>query len=311
VALITVGAVLLLVTVTARLTLLNRDFDTNVVAHTNAYERQYTEVLPSPGAQRLLTEALADVPVDATYLTANVRLLLLPDVLERVTTRALGAYVDYLLGDRSSIDPLEVLQPVVDHVVALVRSLLPELIVQGRQAQVSGLSGLETSLQSLLTQIGGGHVDLAIPTLPVPHQLQGAVTAVLTSGLRGDDRQVVSEQVTALLRDGDLNGALTIVVQNYVEHDPQLITTLSRASPTSRASLSSRSWHRRRGNQGSGWAGGWCRWARPPSPWAARCCCSWDWCCCCAGRGDGCSISPSRSGSAPSLPWEPGGVSNT
>lgn len=61
-ALITVGAVLLLVTVTPRLTLLTQDFGTNVVAHTNAYERHYTEVLPPAGAQRLLTEALADIP---------------------------------------------------------------------------------------------------------------------------------------------------------------------------------------------------------------------------------------------------------
>ena len=229
VALIAVGSVLLLMTATARLTLLNRDFDTNVVAHTDAYERLYTEVLPSPGAQRLLSQALAGVPVDVTYLTANVRLLLPPDVLERVTSQALGAYVDYLLGDTSSIDLLEVLQPVVDHIVKLVRSLLPELIAHGKPVRITGLAAFQNSLQSLLTQISDGQADLTIPTLPVPPQLQGPVTAVLIAGLKGEDRRVVSEQVTALLRDGDLNGALTVVVQNYVENDPQLITTVSGA----------------------------------------------------------------------------------
>ncbi len=228
-ALIAVGSVLLLVTATARLTLLNRDFVTDVVAHTNAYERLYTEVLPSAGAQRLLSQALADVPVDATYLTANLRLLLPPDVLERVTSQALGGYVEYVLGDTSSISPLDVLQPVVDHVVALVRSLLPELIAQGRQVRIAGLAGLQSSLQSLLSQIADGQADLAIPTLPVPLQLQEPVTAVLIAGLKGDDRRVVSEQVTVLLRVGDLNGALTVVVQHYVEHDPQLIATVAKA----------------------------------------------------------------------------------
>jgi hypothetical protein len=140
------------------------------------------------------------VPVDATYLTANVRLLLPPDVLERVTSRALGAYVNYVLGDTSSIDPPAGLQPVADHVVALVRSLLPELIIHGRQVRIAGLAGFQSSLQSLRTQIVGGQADLAIPRLPVP-PLRGPVSAVLTAGLSGDDRQVVPEQVNGAHRE--------------------------------------------------------------------------------------------------------------
>ena len=225
------GVTCLVLVGTIRLTLLNPRFDRSVVADTGAYERLYTEVLPAPDAQRVLRAALADLPVDATYVTANLRLLLPPPVLEEVGTRALASYVRTVLGgdqqggdkqggDQQGGDSLRVLQPLLDHLVALVHDLLPGLVAAGRPITERSLAGFGRALDDLLVQLGDGRVPLSLPVLPVPGVLTPGLTALLTSLL--PTGSVVRPQVELLLGAGDLTGALALVLPEQLARDPGL-----------------------------------------------------------------------------------------
>lgn len=90
------GVALLVLTTTARLTLLSARFDTAAIGRTNGYERVYSQILPSPSVQAALRSGLAGLPIDPTYLTANVRVLLPPPVLEQLVTDLVSQYVDVL-----------------------------------------------------------------------------------------------------------------------------------------------------------------------------------------------------------------------
>lgn len=220
------GVVLLVLTSTSRLTLLDRDFDNRVVAKTNAYERIYTEVLPAPGTQKVIREALRDLPVDATYVTANLRLLVPPDVLEQVVNRALDGYVDYVLGDREALAVLHVLQPIIEHVVALVHDLAPGLVAAGRPITQQTLAGFGAAVDRMLGEVKAGELPLTLPDLPLPARLAPGVTALLTAALPLDSD--LRPQVEAALAAGDLNTALALVVPSYLKDDPGLLERVKR-----------------------------------------------------------------------------------
>ncbi len=222
--LLVVGVLLLLLTTTARLTVLDRTFDNRVVAQTDAYERVYTEVLPAPATQKVIRAALADLPLDATYVTANLRLLVPPEVLEQVVNRALDGYVDAVLGGGDTLELLTVLQPLIEHVLALVHDLAPGLVAAGRPVNARTLAGFGDGIDRLLAQAQSGTLPLALPDLPLPARVSGGVAALLTAALPTDSPLRV--QVEALLRSGDLNGALALVVPESLADDPGLASRL-------------------------------------------------------------------------------------
>jgi hypothetical protein len=211
-----VGIVLLALTTTARLTLLSTRFDTAAVSDADGYERVYTQILPSPQVQAAIRTGLTGLPIDPTYVTANLRVLLPPTVLEQVVRDLVGEYVDVLTGRASSVQLTAALQPVVDNVVSVVRELLPGALASAPQVTATSLAAFDADVRTLFAQLVAGDFDLRLPAIHLDRKSAPKVAKVLTSGLPSDQARALRTQVTPMLLAGDLTNAVATVIPAYL-----------------------------------------------------------------------------------------------
>lgn len=216
----------LFLSITAQFTVLDARYDQRAVSHSHAYERLYTQVLPSPAAQRVLREALQPLPIGPSLVLANNRLLLPPDVLSDVVDTALAQFVDYLLGGRNGLDLPRIVRPVVDHAEALSRHLLPGLVTSAPTVTDSSLQRFELDFASFIAGLRSGHL-LPIPVLPLNHDTADQVAVTLTSGLDGDQRASLDPQLRLLLSSGHLADAIALVAPAYATQYPGLAADLT------------------------------------------------------------------------------------
>jgi hypothetical protein len=232
------GLTLLIVTTTARLTLLDADFDARAISAADGYDRAYTEVLPSPAVQSALNDGLAGLPIEASYLTANARVLVPPSVLESVVRIAVGNYVDVVLGKSGEVDLSEALQPVVDHLVLLVRQLAPGVVVSAPRLHADSLSDFATKARAVLTRLSVGEADVQLPDIAVAPRDVDRVASILTSGLPPDRADELRPRLRALLATGDLDGAFAAILPAYLD-DAAVEQMAARTDAALRAGLSS------------------------------------------------------------------------
>ena len=225
---VAVGAALtvLFLTLTARLTVLDARYDQRAVAHTNAYERLYTQVLPTPAAQRVLQDALQPLPVPPSLILANNRLLLPPDLLSQVVDTALAQFVDYLLGGRDALDVPRILSPVVAHAAQLSQHLLPGLVTHAPRVTDSSLQRFNIDFAAFVAGLRSGQLP-RIPVLPLTAATADHVAATLTSGLDAEQRATVDGQLRLLLSSGRLDDALALVAPAYAAQYPGLPADLT------------------------------------------------------------------------------------
>jgi hypothetical protein len=212
-----VGLTLLVATTTARLTLLDTDFDADAIGSVDGYERASTEVLPSPAVQNALAQGLAGLPIDASYLTANARVLVPPSVLEAVVRAVVADYVDVVMGKASGIDVSDALQPVVDHVVRLARQLAPGAVVTAPRLHPGSLDAFDTAARSVLSRLASGDLDVQLPTLTVRPADVDRVASILTAGLPVERQAEIRPQLERFLASGDLDGAFATIVPAYLD----------------------------------------------------------------------------------------------
>ncbi len=211
------GLTLLVVTTTARLTLLDAGFDAKAIGATDGYDRVYAQVLPSPAVQRAIRRGLNDLPVEPAYLTANARVLIPPPVLEEVVRRAISEYVDVVLGKAPSVDLDRALQPVVDNLVRLVQELAPNAVATAPRLHAGSLAAFDTRVTSLFRQLAAGEVDLRLPTVRLQARDVDRVADVLTAGLPAVTAATIRPRIVPLLSSGDLSGAFALVVPAYLD----------------------------------------------------------------------------------------------
>jgi hypothetical protein len=211
------GITLLALTATCRTTLLRPHFASQSVARVDGFERLYSEVLPSATVQSSLRQSLAPLPLDATYVTANLRLLLPPEVLDAVLTRLQTQYVAVLTGQRHAVSGPTALQPVVDHAVSVVRELLPGLTAAAPRLSARSVADFSVAFQAWLSDVHAGRPPVALPTVPLDAANAERLSQVLTSRASPVDRERVTPELVSLLRGGDLMGALATVLPLYLD----------------------------------------------------------------------------------------------
>ncbi len=211
-----IGLTLLVVTTTARLTLLDAGFDAKSVGDADGYDRAYAQVLPSPAVQLAIRRALAGLPVDPGYLTTNLRVLIPPAVLEEVVRNAISDYVDVVLGRAPRLDLERALQPIVDNLVRLVQELAPNAIVTAPKLHVGSLAMFDAQVTTLFRQLSAGQVDLHLPVIRLRGRDVERVANILTTGLPALTAARLRPQITPLLASGDLGGAFALVVPAYL-----------------------------------------------------------------------------------------------
>lgn len=214
-----IGLSLLVLTTTARLTLLDAHFDTKAIGAVNGYERLYTQVLTSPSVQSAISQGLAALPIDPSYLTSNMRLVVPPPVLEELVREAIGRYVDVILGKPGSLSLDRALQPVVDNVVRLVQELAPGAIAASPQLRAGSVTAFDKDVRALLAQLAAGDVDLNLPTVKLAPGNVARVAQILTTGLPAPRAAELRTQIDPLLASGDLTSAFALVLPAYLGSD--------------------------------------------------------------------------------------------
>ena len=157
------------------------------------------------------------LPVDPSYLSTNVRLLVPPSVLEEVVRVAVSEYVDVVLGKVSSLDLERALQPIVDNVVRLVRELAPLAVATAPHIHAGSLALFDARVSRLLRRLAAGQVHLRLPVIRVRDRDVARVADVLTAGLSATAAAGLRPRIAALLAIGDLAGALALVVPAYLD----------------------------------------------------------------------------------------------
>ena len=217
----------LFLSLTARLTVLDARYDQRAVARSHGFERLYTQVLPTPAAQRLLRDAMQPLPVGPSFVLANNRLLLPPDVLSKVVDLALTQFVDYVLGGRDGIDLPRILSPVVTHAADLSQHLLPGLVTGAPRVTDSSLQRFDVDFASFIAGLRSGQLP-RIPVLPLSRATADRLTSTLTSGLDEAQRAALDGQLRVLLSSGRLDDAIALVAPAYAAQYPGLSADLDK-----------------------------------------------------------------------------------
>ena len=212
-----VGLTLVVLTTTVRLTLLDADFDEQAIGAVDGYSRIYSDVLPSPGAQEAISEAVAGLPVDPAYIAANVRLLLPPPVLKAVTKQLLAQYVNVVLGRGGSIDIDPVLKPVADNAVQLVDQLLPGTLAAAPQISAASLGCSRPQVRALVADLDRERVRPQAADRQARPRERVRVAGILTAGLPTDQAAPLAARITPLLLAGDLSAAFALVAPAYLD----------------------------------------------------------------------------------------------
>jgi hypothetical protein len=240
-ALTAVGLSLLIVSGTCWLTLLRPGFASSSIKQVNGFERLYSDVLPDPSIQLLLKRELRPLPFDTTYVTANLRLFMPPDVLARVLTRLQGQYVAVLTGRAQSIDAVRCLQPVIDQAVRVLSALAPGLIAQAPRVNEASLATFSAAFERYLSEVRAGRIPARLPNVALNPALAGNMATVLTDGLDRRDRATLRTELEGLLTFGDLTSALAAVLPYYLAG--QLPEALNLDLTAAAASLSATTSH--------------------------------------------------------------------
>ncbi|MBK5307489.1 MAG: hypothetical protein JJD92_12440 [Frankiaceae bacterium] len=202
---------------TCQATLLDSGFTARSVEAADGYERLYSEILPSRAVQKALREQLSGLPVDATYVTSNVRLLLPPDVLAAVLTRLESQYVQVVTGRRGAVSVPEVLQPVVDRAVTVLQDLVPGLVASAPRLTPQAVAEFDRQFAIWLADLQVGRLPVALPSVTLTSGAVTQMASVLTSGLSRPEAASLTEPLFSLLRRGDLTGALAMVLPHYLD----------------------------------------------------------------------------------------------
>lgn len=206
-----------LLALTCQSTLLRPGFASQAVANVDGYERLYSDVLPSPPVRDALRRELSALPVDATYITANLRLVLPPQVLEHVMARLERQYLEVLTGRRSGLDALSALQPVVDQATTVIVELLPGIGATTPRLTRSSLTTFQRDFDAWLSRLRDGRMPVSLPQVTLSATDVARVTTILTMPLSESERSVLTAPVRNHLRLGDLSGALAVVLPHYLD----------------------------------------------------------------------------------------------
>ncbi|MFZ2012717.1 MAG: hypothetical protein WAV00_02745 [Nocardioides sp.] len=213
-----VGLALIVVTTTARLTLLDPGFDARAVAEVDGYQRVYTELLPSPVVQETIRRELSGLPLDPTYITADLRLLVPPPVLEAMVRQAIAEYLAVVLGRDDRMDLAQVVQPVVDRLVLLIHELAPGAVATAPRVHASSLEAFDARATALLSRLAKGRAGPRLPTVRLTPHDAPRVADVLTAGLPSGTATRLRHRLVAQLAAGDLSAAFALVVPEYLDN---------------------------------------------------------------------------------------------
>ncbi|CAO5188745.1 putative integral membrane protein [Frankia sp. AiPs1] len=226
VVLVVLCAVPLVVTLTASRTVLNPSFYSQSLNRADAYDRLYTEVLPDPAVNALL----AGLPIDSSLITANLRTVLPPATVEALTDEQFTRIVDYLRGSTNDVELAVDLAPIFGNVSGLANRYIAGELGSGSTYPVTSVADFTQDVLTAINDIAAGRPPTSLPTIELTAQDADRVLPLLLDRVDRATRTQVEPRLRALLREGDVAGALALI-------GPQLFQGDERATARMRQSL--------------------------------------------------------------------------
>ncbi|WP_405523316.1 hypothetical protein OG426_08625 [Streptomyces canus] len=196
-----------------RSTVLDPDFYGKVMEEDRAYQRVYDEVLVGPQTAPVVRDLLGQLPVPASAVTANIKLVIPPETLRAMGDQQIQALVGYLEGDRDRLRLTVDLGPVVANIYRLGQIYFSDAIASLQQRPEPDYERFTQRLSTLVKHLEAGESPTdGLPTPRLSHSQAIAVTSVLLRLVPERDRVGLRPLVTAALDDGDVASALAAVV---------------------------------------------------------------------------------------------------
>lgn len=205
--LVTLGALVLMLTVLVRTTVLSAQFDGQAVERAGVYTQFYDQVLPGP-LERDLT---ANLPIPASGVASALRTVVPPATLRAVVTAELRQLTGYLTGARRTVDLWAGWSPVAANVRRLAANYVRGAVSDAQLAQMTSTAQLQANLRRFATALAHGEVPVAIPTVRLGTRVSAQVQRLLLAQLPGPVAPAVQRQLAQALRSGNMVGVLRAV----------------------------------------------------------------------------------------------------
>jgi hypothetical protein len=213
----------LVLAATAWTTVLSADFYGQALDRANAYDRVYTEVLPDPTVDDLL----ADLPVDSSLVTANLRTVLPPSTVRGLTEEQIDGIVRYLRADADDVPFGADLRPILGNVSALANRYLAGELGAGTTYQVESVQEFTAGVVDALDALARGDAPPSLPRTRLTAQETDIVVDTILGRVPEEKRAALAPPLRADLRSGDLGGALTLVAGEVFTGDEKAVAELS------------------------------------------------------------------------------------
>jgi hypothetical protein len=213
----------LVLAATASTTVLSADFYGQALDRANAYDRVYTEVLPDPTVDDLL----ADLPIDSSLVTANLRTVLPPSTVRGLTEQQIDGIVGYLRAETDDVAFGADLRPILGNVSAMANRYLAGELGAGTTYRVESVQEFTEGVVAALDALKRGEAPPSLPRTRLTAQEADIVVDAILDRVPAGDRDALAPPLRAELRSGDLGGALTLVAGKVFTGDDKAVDELS------------------------------------------------------------------------------------
>lgn len=217
-AVLTVVPVLFVVLlVSATGTVLDDDYYAQSLEDAHAYDRFYTEILADPKFNAVTKDLTAQLPVDKSVVTANLRIVIPPATLHALVNSTIKSATQYLTAERKDIDLSVAVEPLVDNVKSLAATYLTDTVVNTPSFHAKNLTEFGSSFQQFLADVDAGRKPKLLPTIPLSGGTASAVVDTLVQNLPAAERAERQPQIETLIASGDLNGAVALAGVTHIQ----------------------------------------------------------------------------------------------
>ncbi|WP_026311216.1 PI-PLC domain-containing protein [Parafrankia elaeagni] len=207
---------------TARTTVLSADFYSQALSRADAYDRLYTEVLPDPAVDGLLS----GLPIDSTLVTANLRTVLPPSTVEEMTNEQIRRVVDYLAAREDDLAFSVDLTPIFGNISGLANRYIAGELGSGTSYRVESVTEFTRAVLTAIDEIMAGRPPADLPTMELSAQDTDRVVDAVLGRLPPAEREEVAGPLRADLRSGNIAGALALIGPLLFQGDEQAIGQL-------------------------------------------------------------------------------------
>ena len=219
-AAITAVTVLALVALTLLVSagiLTDGDYYEQSLGDADAYDRFYTEVLADPEFADTRKRLVANLPVDESLLTSNLRVVIPPATLRALVGSTVDSITEYLRAERDNIDLGVAVQPLVDNVKQIADHYLTDAIVNTESFEAQDLGQFGDAALRFFSDLENGRTPSLLPTIPLTPETSESVARIISGYVPPEQRVESEPRIRAALAVGDLNGAMATAAVEKVQ----------------------------------------------------------------------------------------------